>query len=93
MKSDADAAGRDEAAAEVLSIGYFTTLQVLFAIVLYLPMFLAILGVADLVDVGTFGAARFSTFVIAGLLAYLLALDHALRGPALGHAAQARPGW
>ena len=75
VKSDADAAGRDEAAAEVLSIGYFTTLQVLFAIVLYLPVFLAILGVADLVDVGTFFAtARLSTFMIAGLLAYLLGL-------------------
>ena len=74
VKSDADAAGRDEAAAEVLSIGYFTTLQVLFAIVLYLPMFLAILGVADLVDVGTFGTARLSTFMIAGLLGYLLGL-------------------
>ena len=68
-------AGRDEAAAEVLSIGYFTTLQVLFAIVLYLPAFLAILGVADLVDVGTFLAtARLSTFMIAGLLAFLLGL-------------------
>ena len=62
VKSDADAAGRDEAAAEVLSVRYFTTLQVLFASVLYLPAFLAILGVADLVDVGTFGTARFSTF-------------------------------
>ena len=35
---------------------------------------LAIVGVADLVDVGTFGTARLSTFVIAGLLAYLLGL-------------------
>jgi non-ribosomal peptide synthetase-like protein len=74
VKSDADPAGRDEAAAEVLSIGYFTTLQVLFAIVLYLPMFLAVLGVADLVGVGAFGTARFSTFITAGLLAYLLGL-------------------
>jgi non-ribosomal peptide synthetase-like protein len=74
VKSDAAAAGRDEAAAEVLSIGYFTTLQVLFAMVLYLPVFVAILGVADLVDVGTFGTARLSTFMIAGLLAYLLGL-------------------
>lgn len=74
MKSNADAAGRDEAAAEVLSIRSFTTLQVLFASVLYLPMFLAILGAADLVAVGTFGTARLSTFMIAGLLAYLLGL-------------------
>ncbi|HXJ67790.1 MAG TPA: AMP-binding protein [Verrucomicrobiae bacterium] len=75
VKSDAaPAAGRDEAAAEVLSIRYFTTLQVLFAIVLYLPAFLAILGVADLVGVGAFETARFSTFMIAGLLAYLLGL-------------------
>jgi non-ribosomal peptide synthetase-like protein len=74
VKSDADAVGRDEAAAEVLSIGYFTTLQVLFAIALYLPAFLAILGVADLVGVGAFGTGRLSTFMIAGLLAYLLGL-------------------
>src|SRR4029079_18823466 len=74
VKSDADAAGRDEAAAEVLSIRYFTTLQVLFASVLYLPVFLAILGVADLVDGATFETARLSTFIIAGILAYLLGL-------------------
>jgi non-ribosomal peptide synthetase-like protein len=74
VKSDADAAGRDEAAAEVLSIGYFTALQVLFATVLYLPMFLAVLGVADLFGVGTFGTARLSTFMIAGIVAYLLGL-------------------
>jgi non-ribosomal peptide synthetase-like protein len=74
VKSDADAAGGDEAAAEVLSIGHFTSRQVLFAVVLYLPMFLAILGVADLVDLRTLGTARLSTFMIAGLLAYLLGL-------------------
>ena len=34
-KSDENSAERDEAAAEVLPIGYFTTLQVLFAILLY----------------------------------------------------------
>ena len=34
VKSDENSAERDEAAAEVLSIRYFTTLQVLFAALL-----------------------------------------------------------
>ena len=38
VKSGELCAERDEAAAEVLSIGYFTTLQVLFAIFLYSPL-------------------------------------------------------
>src|SRR5208337_4996026 len=44
VKSDENSAERDEAAAEVLSIGYFTTLQVLFAIFLYSPLLVAFLS-------------------------------------------------
>ena len=43
VKSDENGAARDEAAAEVLSIGYFTTLQVLFAMLLYSPALLGFL--------------------------------------------------
>ena len=75
VESDDKGAGRDEAAAEVLSIGAFTVLQVVFAIVLYAPALVAILGVADLADVTTlFRTAGVSTFVIAGLVVYLVAL-------------------
>jgi non-ribosomal peptide synthetase-like protein len=75
VKPDAEDAGRDDAAAEVLSIGYFTTLQVLFAMVLYLPAFVAILVVGDLFDLeALFSTARLSTFMIAGLLVLLLGL-------------------
>ena len=47
VKSDESSAERDEAAAEVLSIGYFTTLQVLFAIALYSPAFVAFLSASS----------------------------------------------
>jgi amino acid adenylation domain-containing protein len=46
-KTDANSAGRDEPAAEVLSSGYFTTLQVLFAVFLYSPGLVAFLGVFE----------------------------------------------
>ena len=49
VKSGELGAERDEAAAEVLSIGYFTTLQVLFAIFLYSPLMICAFPFAALV--------------------------------------------
>jgi non-ribosomal peptide synthetase-like protein len=75
MTSDESSAGRDEAAAEVLSIGYFTTLQVLFAIVLYSPAFVTLLAVVGSIEFGTlFASASPWAFIIDGLFLYLLAL-------------------
>ena len=75
MKSDEISAERDEAAAEVLSIGYFTTLQVLFAIFLYSPGLVAFLGVFGFVEVGTFfTTASLWEFIIDGFFLYLLGL-------------------
>lgn len=75
LKSDENSAERDEAAAEVLSIGYFTTLQVLFAIFLYSPGLVAFLGVFGFADVGTFfTTASLWEFIIVGFFLYLLVL-------------------
>jgi non-ribosomal peptide synthetase-like protein len=75
VSTEESSADRDEAAAEVLSIGYFTTLQVLFAIFLYSPAVAAFLGAIDSVEFGTFFAtANLWAFIIDGLLLYLLAL-------------------
>jgi non-ribosomal peptide synthetase-like protein len=66
---------RDEAAAEVLSIGYFTTLQVLFAVFLYSPGIVAFLGVVSFVEIGAFfTTASLGGFIVVGLLLYLLGL-------------------
>ena len=62
-----NSAERDEAGAGVLSIGYFTTLQALFAIVLYSPAFVAFLSV--FAEIETFlTTASLSTFIIDGYL-------------------------
>ena len=75
VKSDENSAGRDEAAAEVLSIGYFTTLQVLFAIFLYSPLLVAFLSFVDFLEFGTiFTTASLWAFIIDGFFLYLLAL-------------------
>ena len=75
MKSDENSAERDEAAAEVLSVGYFTTLQVLFAVFLYSPGLVAFLGVVDFAEVGTFfTTASLWAFIIVGFFLYLLGL-------------------
>jgi non-ribosomal peptide synthetase-like protein len=75
LKSGAHSAGRDEAAAEVLSIGYFTTLQVLFASFLYSPLMVAFLSFFDFVEFGTiFTTASLRSFIIDGFFLYLLAL-------------------
>ena len=75
MKSDENSAERDEAAVEVLSIGYFTTLQVLFAIFLYSPLLVAFLSFVDFIEFGTiFTTASLWAFIIDGFFLYLLAL-------------------
>lgn len=66
---------RDESAAEVLSVGYFTTLQVLFAVLLYSPALMAFLGVFGFADVGTFFiTSSLWEFIIAGVFLYLMLL-------------------
>jgi non-ribosomal peptide synthetase-like protein len=73
VKSDENSAERDEAAAEVLSVGYFTTLQVLFTILLYSPGLVALLSVFGFADVGTlFITANLSEFIIVSFFLYLL---------------------
>ena len=75
VKSDGNSAECDEAAAEVLSIGYFTTLQVLFAIFLYSPLLVAFLSFVDFIEFGTiFTTASLWAFIIDGFFLYLLAL-------------------
>jgi non-ribosomal peptide synthetase-like protein len=75
VKSGELSAERDEAAAEVLSIGYFTALQVLFAIFLYSPLMVAFLSFFDFIEFGTiFTTASLWAFIMNGFLLYLLAL-------------------
>jgi non-ribosomal peptide synthetase-like protein len=70
-----DGATRDGAAAAVLSIGYFTTAQILFAIFLYSPAFAAFFIAMGFVDIGTFfTTASLGGFMVAGLALYFLAL-------------------
>src|SRR6185503_1345871 len=68
-------AGRDEAAAEVLSIRYFTFLQVLLAALLYSPGLVAILtffAVAE--DATPFGTASVREYIGVSFFLYLLVL-------------------
>jgi non-ribosomal peptide synthetase-like protein len=75
VRADESVAERDEAAAEVLSIGTFTTLQVLLATVLYLPGLLALAGVFSFADVGTFfTTASLSQFIVGGFFLSVLGL-------------------
>lgn len=75
VKSDEPSAERDEAAAEVLSVPYFTTLQVLFAVFLYSPALVAFISVFGFADVGTFFmTASLWEFIIVSFVLYLLVL-------------------
>ena len=75
MKSLEDSGEHDQAAAEVLSIGYFTALQVLFATLLYSPGLIALLIALDFVDVGTFfTTADLGEFILVSFLLYILGL-------------------
>jgi non-ribosomal peptide synthetase-like protein len=75
VKSDENSAERDEAAAEVLSIRYFTVLQVLFATLLYSPGLVAFFGVFGVIDVGEyFATGSLWVFIVAGFFLYLVGL-------------------
>jgi non-ribosomal peptide synthetase-like protein len=66
---------RDETAARVLSVGSFTTLQVLFLALLYFPLLAGFLALVGLSEVGEFFmTASLSGFVGVGFLMYLSAL-------------------
>jgi hypothetical protein len=74
-KSPEDHWQHDPAAAEVLSIGQFTILQVLFATLLYSPGLIALLIALDFVDVGTFfTTAGLGAFILVSFLLYMLGL-------------------
>ncbi len=66
---------RDENAAKVLSVGFFTTMQVLFASLMYSPALIIFLVFFASTNVGQFFMmAGFREICIAGFLLYLLAL-------------------
>jgi non-ribosomal peptide synthetase-like protein len=73
--SDRDHSMRDEAAAEVLSVRYFTTLQVLFQLLLYSPLLVGFVGLVAFAEIGEFFmSAHLWEFVAVGFLGYLSAL-------------------
>lgn len=67
---------RDEAAAQTLSIATFTTLQMLFSLLLFAPAFAAFLSVFTFLEIGTFfTTASVSAFIIVGTGLYLVGLS------------------
>jgi len=70
--------GRGEyeaAAAQVLSVGSFTTRQVLFLLLLYSPHLLGFIGFVAFADIGEFlVTAHLRDFIVVGILVHLLAL-------------------
>ncbi|MGB5813710.1 MAG: AMP-binding protein, partial [Thermoanaerobaculia bacterium] len=74
-QSDRNCTGRDEAAAEVLSIGRFTTLQVLFLSLLYSPPLVGFLGLIAFAETGEFFmTAQLWEFILVSFLMYSFAL-------------------
>jgi len=74
-KSTGKSIERDEAAARVLAVGYFSILQVLFLLLLYSPALIGFLGFIAFAEIGEFFmTASLWGFIGAGLLAYLFAL-------------------
>ncbi len=66
---------RDETGAKVLSIGYFTTLQVLFLSLLYFPPLIGFLGLIAFAEIGEFFMTAYLwEFIVLGFFMYLLAL-------------------
>jgi len=75
VTTDQGGTERDAAAAKVLSVGYFTTLQVLFLWLLYSPHLMAFLGLIALSETGEFFmTARLWGIIRVGFLMYLFAL-------------------
>lgn len=73
--SDAHGSARDEAAAEVLSVRYFTTLQVLFALLFYAPGLIGFFIALAYIEIGTFFAtADLAAFVVVSAALYFLGL-------------------
>ena len=83
-KSDRNCAERDETAARVLSVGYFTFLQVLFLWLLYSPPLIGFLGLIAFAEMGEFFLTAYLweffltaylwEFIGVGFLMYLFAL-------------------
>ncbi len=68
-------AGRDEAAARVLPLGYFTCLQALFLALLYAPPLIGFLMFIAFAEIGEFFmTAGLGEFIGVGFLTYLFAL-------------------
>jgi non-ribosomal peptide synthetase-like protein len=73
---DRDRIERDEAVAGVLSVGWFTTLQVLFLLLLYSPSVAGLVGLVAIAEIGEFFVtARLSDFIFVGAVMYLAALS------------------
>jgi non-ribosomal peptide synthetase-like protein len=75
LLSDENSVERDEAAADLLPVGYFTTLQILFVILLYSPGLVGVLTVLGFADVESFYVTP-SLWGLIGIssLGYLFAL-------------------
>jgi non-ribosomal peptide synthetase-like protein len=72
----AGSTGRDEAAAEVLSVPLFTTLQVLFTVFISSPAAVGLVFTLAYVEVGTiFLTAGLPEFILSGLIIYLAGLS------------------
>ncbi|MDW6023716.1 AMP-binding protein [Mesorhizobium sp. BAC0120] len=75
VKSNGTPAEHGQAASAVLSVECFTTLQVLFAMLLYSPALVTFLIALNYLEVGTFfTTASVGEFVIVGFLLYLIGL-------------------
>jgi len=75
VKTDRNSTERDEAAARVLSVGYFTILQVLFLSLLYSPPLIGFLGLIAFAEIGEFFMTAYLwEFIGVGFLMYLFAL-------------------
>lgn len=67
---------RDESAAQPLSLATFTTLQILFSLILYAPAFVAFLSVFSFVEIGTFfTSATLTAFIAVGCGLYFVGLS------------------
>jgi len=75
VKYDRNGTERDETAAKVLSVGYFTILQVLFLLLLYAPSLIGFLGLIAFAEIGEFFMTAYPwEFIGVGFLMYLFAL-------------------
>jgi non-ribosomal peptide synthetase-like protein len=75
VKTERNSAERDEVAARVLSMGFFTILQVLFLLLLYFPPLIGFLGLIAFAEIGEFFmTASLWEFIGVGFLMYLFAL-------------------